>query len=190
MIDLNFVCSEQYDDYCKQLADNHCSSAHWYVDNFSINVPNIQDAKETNFFTPISGYTKPENSSKDDALLDVFYYHSTDFNNHIKKLLNLNFCDVALQIQQPGKTICPHVDRSRTFLTKILDDSAREKYNYTDVRRFLYFLEDQQLGQFFQIGDEYLRWKSGDLFEFSFYIPHATANASTSPRPILAITGI
>lgn len=190
MIDLNFVCSDQWDSYCKKLEDECAGPGCWHIKNTQLTIPNIEDAIEQNFFSTVSGYDKPKNDYIENTLLDTLYYDQSEFNDQIKKILNLKFCNVILQIQQPGKIITPHVDRARNFLIKILDDDARARYNYTDLRRFLYFPNDQELGQFFQFGKEYLRWKSGDLFEFSFYVPHATANASTSPRPMLVITGI
>ena len=38
---------------------------------------------------------------------------------------------------------------------------------------------------------QYDRWRAGDIHTFDWQnIPHATANASNKPRPMLVITGV
>ena len=53
-------------------------------------------------------------------------------------------------------------------------------------------LDDYVPGQFLIYGSQYFHnWKSGDIHYFDWKnIPHATANASLYPRPMLVLTGV
>jgi len=60
------------------------------------------------------------------------------------------------------------------------------------VIRIMVMLEDWEPGQFIMYGNKMFdRWKKGDIHKFDWMnIPHATANASLHPRPMLVITGV
>lgn len=59
------------------------------------------------------------------------------------------------------------------------------------VCRIGIFLDDWQPGQFLMYGNLMYQWKAGDAFVFDWAnTPHATANASNHPRPMLLLTGI
>ena len=53
-------------------------------------------------------------------------------------------------------------------------------------------LQDWEPGQFIMYGNlQYDRWRAGDIHTFDWQnIPHATANASNKPRPMLVVTGV
>ncbi len=53
-------------------------------------------------------------------------------------------------------------------------------------------LKDWEPVKFIMYGNEQFdRWRAGDIHKFDWpNIPHATANASNKPRPMLVITGV
>ena len=53
-------------------------------------------------------------------------------------------------------------------------------------------LQDWEPGQFLMYGNQQFdRWRAGDVHKFDWQnLPHATANASNLPRPMLVITGV
>ena len=61
-----------------------------------------------------------------------------------------------------------------------------------NVIRIMVRLQDWEPGQFLMYGNEQFdRWRAGDIHKFDWQnIPHATANASNKPRPMLVITGV
>ena len=61
-----------------------------------------------------------------------------------------------------------------------------------NVIRIMVMLDDWEPGQFLIYGNQIFdRWQSGDIHYFDWQnIPHATANASMTPRPMLVITGV
>ena len=53
-------------------------------------------------------------------------------------------------------------------------------------------LQDWEPGQFLMYGNQMFdRWRAGDVHTFDWQnLPHATANASLTPRPMLVVTGV
>jgi hypothetical protein len=53
-------------------------------------------------------------------------------------------------------------------------------------------MQDWEPGQFIMYGNQiYDQWRAGDAHTFDWpNTPHATANASLTPRPMLVITGV
>jgi hypothetical protein len=53
-------------------------------------------------------------------------------------------------------------------------------------------LADWEPGQFYSYGNyTYSQWRAGDVHIFDWAnVPHATANASRSMRPVLQVTGL
>tara|TARA_B100001093_G_scaffold518504_1_gene603595 strand:- start:4805 stop:5467 length:663 start_codon:yes stop_codon:yes gene_type:complete len=88
-----------------------------------------------------------------------------------------------LHIQFTGDVLNMHID-------KLYDLNPFGSAN--DVIRIMVMLEDWQPGQFIIYGNQtYTNWKAGDIHKFDWMnIPHATANASLYPRPMLVITGV
>ena len=86
-----------------------------------------------------------------------------------------------LHIQFTGEVLNMHID-------KLYDlDADTDK-----VIRIMVMLQDWEPGQFIIYGNQqYDRWRAGDIHKFDWpNIPHATANASNKPRPMLVITGV
>lgn len=88
-----------------------------------------------------------------------------------------------LHVQKTGQVFNMHIDK--------LDD-LYPNTPWDQIIRFGVMLDDWQPGQFYQYGTcIYDRWQAGDFHYFDWpNIPHATANASNSPRYTLQITGI
>ena len=86
-----------------------------------------------------------------------------------------------LHVQFTGEMLNMHVDK--------LYDIDEDPNN---VLRIMIMLDDYEPGQFMMYGNELFdRWQSGDIHYFDWKnIPHATANASNKPRPMLVLTGV
>lgn len=84
----------------------------------------------------------------------------------------------AFHIQYPGEMLNLHIDKHAE-----LGDPEK-------VVRFIIFLEDWKPGQVFMMGNEFLRWRKGDIYWFDWLnIPHATANCGWEPRASITWTG-
>jgi len=61
-----------------------------------------------------------------------------------------------------------------------------------NVIRIMVMLQDWEPGQFLMYGNQMFdRWRAGDIHTFDWQnLPHATANASLTPRPMLVVTGV
>ena len=86
-----------------------------------------------------------------------------------------------LHVQFTGEVLNMHID-------KLYDLDA----DPDNVIRIMVMLQDWEPGQFIMYGNEQFdRWRAGDIHKFDWQnIPHATANASNKPRPMLVITGV
>lgn len=99
-----------------------------------------------------------------------------DFNHHKLR--------IRYQNQKPGKMIPIHLDG---YKHHYYDLPPEEEYR---VGRYIIFLEDQKLGQAWQLNNEWITWKKGDVLTWSHCItPHGTANFGYEERPILVVTG-
>lgn len=191
MIDLDFVCSNEWSQYCLTQYNNLSGPECWLHGNYKFNVEHHSLVEPENFYQDKHGYSKPKNNLSDSAVLDVYNYKQNEnLTLEIKHMLEFKAINMCLQVQHPGNIVPVHIDRNRTILGKIISDKDRQTLDYSNLKRYIYFIQDQQLGQFFQIGKTQLSWTAGDLYEFYHYIPHATANASLHSRSILTIDGI
>lgn len=106
-----------------------------------------------------------------DMIADMF-----NFNHHKLR--------IRYQNQKPGKMIPIHLDG---YKHHYYDLPPEEEYR---VGRYIIFLEDQKLGQAWQLNNEWITWKKGDVLTWSHCItPHGTANFGYEERPILVVTG-
>jgi hypothetical protein len=89
-------------------------------------------------------------------------------------------CRSQIHIQRTGQMFNLHID-------KLYEYADRAE----DVFRFVVMLADWEPGQFYCYGTyQYTHWQAGDFHWFDWpNVPHATANASHTPRPTLQITG-
>jgi hypothetical protein len=86
-----------------------------------------------------------------------------------------------LHVQFTGESLNLHID-------KLYDLDA----DPNNVIRIMVMLQDWEPGQFLMYGNQMFdRWRAGDIHTFDWQnLPHATANASLSPRPMLVVTGV
>ena len=116
----------------------------------------------------------------------TIYRGLTDFSKcpTIQKMIDffeLKDVKAKLHIQFTGDVLNMHIDKLYD-----LDEDPNK------VIRIMVMLEDWEPGQFIMYGNKMFdRWKKGDIHKFDWMnIPHATANASLHPRPMLVITGV
>ncbi len=93
----------------------------------------------------------------------------------------LNSVKSKLHIQFTGEVLNMHIDKLYD-----LDEDPNK------VIRIMVMLQDWEPGQFIMYGNEQFdRWRAGDIHTFDWQnTPHATANASNKPRPMLVVTGV
>jgi hypothetical protein len=86
-----------------------------------------------------------------------------------------------LHVQFTGEVLNLHIDK--------LYDLDTDPDN---VIRIMVMLQDWEPGQFLMYGNQMFdRWRAGDVHTFDWQnLPHATANASLTPRPMLVVTGV
>ena len=86
-----------------------------------------------------------------------------------------------LHVQFTGESLNLHID-------KLYDLDA----DPNNVIRIMVMLQDWEPGQFLMYGNQMFdRWRAGDIHTFDWQnLPHATANASLTPRPMLVVTGV
>ena len=106
----------------------------------------------------------------------------------ICQVCGLSEARVAVNVQKPGNFIPVHIDKNRTFIKSIADRTPPA--NWSDIQRFFYFFDDQEPGQFVQLGNTQIQWRAGDMIRWPYYLRHATANASYKSRKMLSIIGI
>jgi hypothetical protein len=89
---------------------------------------------------------------------------------------------IRMHYQQPGQMFNLHIDKLQE---RCPDNPER-------VIRMTVMLADWEPGQFYSYGNyTYSHWRAGDVHIFDWAnVPHATANASRSMRPVLQITGL
>ena len=89
---------------------------------------------------------------------------------------------VRCHTQLTGQMFNLHIDK---LWDRCLEDPEK-------ICRITFFLEDWKPGQFYMYGNYiYERWKAGEAHIFDWpNVPHATANTSSYPRPIIQITGL
>jgi hypothetical protein len=89
--------------------------------------------------------------------------------------------------QMPGQIIPLHVDTYNAYLNarkNIIDDDK-------NIVRYLIFLSDGGVGQFFQVCDRiFTGWSKGDVITWNKGAPHLSVNAGITSKWTLQITGI
>ena len=159
---------------------NNCRPMTWENRKYTINREGpVSPMLEQEEYDIVIGGGDPKMAVVD--VIDNFepYPELTDIVN----FFGLEQVKVRLHIQKTGQVFNRHIDK----LDDLYPDQATER-----IIRFAVMLEDWEPGQFYQYGnDMYDRWSAGDCHYFDWWnVPHATANASSSPRYTLQITGI
>lgn len=108
------------------------------------------------------------------------------FRDIIKNLFPIdhNTAEIKIHNQKPGQMFPLHYDRVKYA------DYEVDKNKEENILRYLVFLKDQQPGQTFLLGDEFIKWKAGDVISWNqTNHMHGSANFGYYDRPALVITG-
>ena len=114
-----------------------------------------------------------------DAVFDIGAFPTlTKMSNYF----GIEDAKIRMHCQQPGQMFNLHIDKLQE---RCPDDPER-------VIRLSIMLADWEPGQFYSFGTcNFSNWKAGDVHIFDWEnVPHATANASRSMRPVLQVTGL
>lgn len=99
--------------------------------------------------------------------------------------LGLKDYNIWYQVQNSGQMMHLHIDQ--------MGAKGREAIrsgNHKSLWRFVVMLDDWKMGQTWNIGNTFWRWKRGECISWDWpNIPHGTANFGWWPRPMLQITG-
>lgn len=90
---------------------------------------------------------------------------------------------IAVNYFKPSQYLPVHVDLYGKY-------SAVHKLDDEEITRIIIMLEDSQLGQISQVGDETVgKWSAGDWFQWDKDDPHAFYNFSKHDRYAIQLTG-
>jgi hypothetical protein len=114
-----------------------------------------------------------------DAVFDISLYPTL---TKMSEYFGIEDAKIRMHFQQPGQMFNLHIDKLQERCP-----TAPER-----VIRMSVMLTDWEPGQFYSYGTyTYSHWRAGDVHIFDWVnVPHATANASRSMRPVLQITGL
>jgi hypothetical protein len=114
-----------------------------------------------------------------DAVFDISAYPTL---TRMSEYFAIEDAKIRMHYQQPGQMFNLHIDKLQE---RCPDDPER-------VIRMSIMLTDWEPGQFYLYGTTtYSHWRAGDVHIFDWAnVPHATANASRSMRPVLQVTGL
>lgn len=182
---VNYFAEDSYHAHRQQF-DDDCM----YVGNFEI--PNISlnnlEYSEDSFYsidTGISRNNLPKASSN--SILQVCEITDSSLVTFFKATLKVKNVFIRSIVQEPGRVVATHVDYNRGLFGK--NRESLKDICAKDIYRYVCFLEDQQIGQMWALGRNSLEWKAGDIYQWPWYVPHATANASDYDRQLLIIVG-
>lgn len=98
---------------------------------------------------------------------------------------------VRVQIEEPGHFYPVHLDRYTLQTNHNPDPNEVYDVEADNKRNMIYviFFNDQKRGQMIQMGDNFLKWKSGDVIGFNLRnVPHCTCNVGYEPNLMFIIT--
>ena len=184
---LEELASEAYEIHKQLELDDYTFVKNQPFCDFTIN----KNALEIDRLKPVrDGIARPIPPGAENAELEIHKFGPTGpISEFVKDNLELHFCLPVYNLQRPGKIYSVHYDYNR-ILTKTVNKELSSTIKAKDFKKFIWFLENQQLGQFFGVGKHCLSWNAGDIVCWPWYMPHGTANASSQDRPLLMICGI
>jgi hypothetical protein len=190
MIDAAFINSDHYEAVCAERFAQSVVDVR-YHGRFAVeDSPDGDHIPEGFFIKKHDNQYAKKSVSPENAVLERYMVTDPDHPvyRRFQEITGLTTLRVINNLQRPGMFIPWHFDRNRTFLTRTQEVKDQD-YDLEQLRHFFYFHTDQEPGQFFQIGRSQLSWRAGDLFETTWWMPHATANASYSNRKVSSIVG-
>ena len=94
----------------------------------------------------------------------------------------------TMNIQPPGSVVPAHEDTWYKWCDKYPEEM--ENYTFEDTMFLIVFLTEQETGHFFQMGNQSVHWKPGDIFSMPYYTNHATGNAGFNNKILVQCLGI
>ena len=189
--------NEELDTVCYQLYEEHKKSTDvdfWHVENITPDFPELDaikkediDAKREFFPAQNGEYARKVIPNVTSLMLIKEMDRKGKLTNKVKKIFNYDELVLNLHIQEPGTMISIHVDYNRSLFRNYPEKS--KTLLIKNMKRYVWFLQDQQLGQMFNVGRQFVTWKRGDVVQWPWYMPHATANASEHDRHMLTLIG-
>lgn len=183
------IKSDSVYDFYWQYYNQHVDEDYTFLGNFPIdlNLEGYRFSQQT-----FDANTSTHNASDiPGSRINSFVLEPNDDNSQlVRKTLNLEYSHVIVNKQVPGTVARVHFDINKGFFNNSLPEQMANGVNPTQVKKFVWFLEDQHPGQMFMLGNSYLSWHAFDCFEWPWYMLHATANASEVKRTAMIITGI
>jgi len=182
--DLNTLPYEEFHQICE--AEFKTKSNCWqYHSNKQFDIPTASPQDEQHFANDYNCLVK-----NDCTILTKYRYpHESKLLKAVGKYFNFKHTYVCMNLQKAGMLLPLHYDRNRCF-DSYMSEESRNQAKPNEIVKLMYFLQDQQPGQMFQVGNAYLKWRAYDLFEWSWWAPHASANCSTHDRYAMTIIGI
>lgn len=100
---------------------------------------------------------------------------------------------IRVQVEEPGHYFMMHIDRHKYQEWEV---DGPKKYIYdknVDFHKhsiYIIFFQDWTQGQAFQMGDNFLKWRAGDVFNWNYRnIPHGSSNFGYETNFVMVITG-
>lgn len=95
--------------------------------------------------------------------------------------------NVRVHVQRPGQFFALHFDRNK--YGQFDPTNPQDSYE-TKSKIYLVFLNNQELGQVFQIGHAQVTWLEGDVFTWEqVNMPHGSSNFGFENRYAMLLTG-
>lgn len=100
---------------------------------------------------------------------------------------------IRVQVEEPGHYFMIHIDRHK-YQEWEVDDPKKYVYdkNIDFHKHSIYLIpfQDWASGQVIQMGDNFLKWKGGDVFNWNFRnVPHGTSNFGYDTNFYFVVTG-
>jgi hypothetical protein len=162
-----------------EVADAHGKLITWATRKFYSNDDNTVSPMLSQEENDLRDTGAPVDLELTDAVFDITAYPTLV---RMSNYFGLQDPKIRMHYQQPGQMFNLHIDKLQ----------ERCPADPKQVVRLTIMLADWQPGQFYSYGTAmYSHWRAGDVHMFDWAnVPHATANASRSMRPILQITGL
>jgi len=92
--------------------------------------------------------------------------------------------ECVVNLQLPGQFFAMHVDR----LKYSDNNTTKDQHQQPPYRRMLLFVDDWQHGQAFQIGDNFIKWRAGDVFDWDpDNVYHGSSNFGFHERYVIRV---
>ena len=153
IIDTN-INADDYNIMCEDMYSKYSGPDYKKTWNGKIVMEDVEHTTES-FYTDThgTGHLAKEVINPEASYLDRYTLNKEHpVHEQIKKICGLSVARITINIQHPGNFIPEHIDRHRSLLKDQQVQKQIGSLLWTDIKRFIYFWDDQFPGQFFQIG--------------------------------------